>query len=168
MNDKPLRRFVILCERHRINHNWRGQDLNLWPRGYEPRELPDCSTPRSFSYLSRGSTKPLDTNFRPILTRFFLLSRGTKRIAKSFFGARVSHPHMAKLLWTAGHPVCLLSLFYLKKGFFPFFILQCGRDTRAPRDFAIVLAQLCAFRPLQLVFSDDGSINRQRSFREQL
>src|SRR5437879_824650 len=25
---------------------WRGQDLNLRPRGYEPRELPDCSTPR--------------------------------------------------------------------------------------------------------------------------
>ena len=22
----------------------RGEDLNLWPRGYEPRELPDCST----------------------------------------------------------------------------------------------------------------------------
>src|SRR5262245_27052123 len=29
------------------NHpSWRGQDLNLRPRGYEPRELPDCSTPR--------------------------------------------------------------------------------------------------------------------------
>src|SRR5262249_46350257 len=27
---------------------WRGQDLNLRPRGYEPRELPDCSTPRHF------------------------------------------------------------------------------------------------------------------------
>ena len=25
---------------------WRGQDLNLRPRGYEPRELPGCSTPR--------------------------------------------------------------------------------------------------------------------------
>lgn len=25
----------------------RGQDLNLRPRGYEPRKLPDCSTPRS-------------------------------------------------------------------------------------------------------------------------
>ncbi len=25
---------------------WRGQDSNLRPRGYEPRELPDCSTPR--------------------------------------------------------------------------------------------------------------------------
>ena len=25
---------------------WRGQDSNLRPRGYEPRELPGCSTPR--------------------------------------------------------------------------------------------------------------------------
>ena len=24
---------------------WRGKDLNLRPSGYEPDELPDCSTP---------------------------------------------------------------------------------------------------------------------------
>jgi hypothetical protein len=28
--------------------DWRGQDSNLRPRGYEPRELPGCSTPRQF------------------------------------------------------------------------------------------------------------------------
>ena len=28
---------------------WRGQDSNLRPRGYEPRELPGCSTPRHYS-----------------------------------------------------------------------------------------------------------------------
>ena len=27
-------------------HKLRGQDLNLRPSGYEPDELPDCSTPR--------------------------------------------------------------------------------------------------------------------------
>ena len=28
---------------------WRGEDLNLRPSGYEPDELPDCSTPRRIS-----------------------------------------------------------------------------------------------------------------------
>jgi len=30
----------------------RGQDLNLRPSGYEPDELPDCSTPRHAIELS--------------------------------------------------------------------------------------------------------------------
>ena len=30
-------------------NEWRGQDSNLRPRGYEPRELPGCSTPRHVS-----------------------------------------------------------------------------------------------------------------------
>ena len=33
---------------------WRGQDLNLRPRGYEPRELPGCSTPRQLSLSTSG------------------------------------------------------------------------------------------------------------------
>jgi hypothetical protein len=28
---------------------WRGMDLNHGPSGYEPDELPDCSTPRCAS-----------------------------------------------------------------------------------------------------------------------
>ena len=37
--------------------NWlRGQDLNLRPLGYEPNELPDCSTPRQwFPDVAAGS-----------------------------------------------------------------------------------------------------------------
>ena len=33
----------------------RGQDLNLRPSGYEPDELPGCSTPRQFAVGSRQS-----------------------------------------------------------------------------------------------------------------
>jgi hypothetical protein len=34
---------------------WRGQDSNLRPRGYEPRELPGCSTPRPLGVLLMSS-----------------------------------------------------------------------------------------------------------------
>ena len=34
----------------------RGQDSNLRPRGYEPRELPGCSTPRRIPAVCRIST----------------------------------------------------------------------------------------------------------------
>ena len=33
----------------------RGQDLNLRPSGYEPDELPDCSTPRHLRSAAHGS-----------------------------------------------------------------------------------------------------------------
>ena len=35
-------------------NKWRGQDSNLRPRGYEPRELPGCSTPRHELVYSTG------------------------------------------------------------------------------------------------------------------
>ena len=34
---------------------WRGEDLNLRPSGYEPDELPDCSTPRRALQISTRS-----------------------------------------------------------------------------------------------------------------
>ena len=37
---------------------WRGQDLNLRPSGYEPDELPDCSTPRREGQPTTTSPDP--------------------------------------------------------------------------------------------------------------
>src|SRR5436190_20221046 len=41
----------------------RGQDLNLRPSGYEPDELPGCSTPRSKPRLNNGLTPVLCKSF---------------------------------------------------------------------------------------------------------
>jgi hypothetical protein len=46
---------------------WRGQDSNLRPRGYEPRELPGCSTPRHccHSIISSGVVEGVNAIFLP-------------------------------------------------------------------------------------------------------
>lgn len=41
----------------------RGLDLNQRPRGYEPRELPDCSTPR---YVADTSVVTKDQVYNPV------------------------------------------------------------------------------------------------------
>ena len=51
----------------KTNHpgkNWgvlRGEDLNPWPSGYEPDELPDCSTPHRYS-IKRFAEKSNGSN----------------------------------------------------------------------------------------------------------
>src|SRR3954449_4628386 len=45
----------------------RGQDLNLRPPGYEPDELPDCSTPRRY-YIKTAWQRPTLTGGEPPTT----------------------------------------------------------------------------------------------------
>jgi hypothetical protein len=50
----------------RAGHGWiwlRGQDLNLGPSGYEPDELPGCSTPRGCG--GRGGLEDLAATYSP-------------------------------------------------------------------------------------------------------
>ena len=54
---KPLKKGLL--------YNWlRGLDLNQRPSGYEPDELPDCSTPRQ-SWAKSIRTLPLRVNRTP-------------------------------------------------------------------------------------------------------
>src|ERR1035441_7948867 len=49
----------------RAGLNWlRGQDLNLGPSGYEPDELPGCSTPR-LGISNMSNTRSQRKKFRP-------------------------------------------------------------------------------------------------------
>src|SRR5687768_3641535 len=57
----------------RLTNDWRwlrGQDLNLRPLGYEPNELPDCSTPRHGGISeAAGLSRPAGLASRPRTTR---------------------------------------------------------------------------------------------------
>ena len=59
--EPETRGFSVLCSTNWANwaNKLRGQDLNLWPSGYEPDELPDCSTPRYINIkMGRGGFEP--------------------------------------------------------------------------------------------------------------
>ena len=67
---EPVTRgFSVLCSTDwAIWAQLRGQDLNLWPSGYEPDELPDCSTPRYY-LLNLNGWRRIRT-FESVANRF--------------------------------------------------------------------------------------------------
>ena len=50
-----------------VGFKWRGPDLNRRPRGYEPRELPGCSTPRQYLQYIQSVSKT-GCRFSPAVT----------------------------------------------------------------------------------------------------
>jgi hypothetical protein len=50
---------VRLWTRKPLQRQWRGLDLNQRPSGYEPDELPDCSTPRRESDFTTTALGPV-------------------------------------------------------------------------------------------------------------
>ena len=66
---------------------WRGQDSNLRPRGYEPRELPDCSTPRHvFRHFNPGDVdvEGRSARFQPLAVENSI-ERGPLFLIPSFY-----------------------------------------------------------------------------------
>jgi hypothetical protein len=64
----------------------RGKDLNLRPSGYEPDELPDCSTPRLIVLFTTQTR--LDLNQRPRQSQSTRLFSEVQNYAREFLCAQ--------------------------------------------------------------------------------
>ena len=103
VNEKPqetLRFFIIFRYKkvdrfhlESVNLSWlRGQDLNLRPSGYEPDELPDCSTPRYFTlrralYYYNGMSEKMQAFFSFFQNFWHCLPVFTERSGQPLFSA---------------------------------------------------------------------------------
>ena len=73
-----------------LSCKWRGQDSNLRPQGYEPCELPDCSTPQSVTLSMHEASK----NFKKLR-----LGCSVSRLT------RYRNPRLSVPVSRASHPV---------------------------------------------------------------
>src|SRR5207237_4753530 len=85
--------------------NWlRGRDLNPRPLGYEPNELPDCSTPRQSYYHKTHDIRNLKFAFRNLKSAIRMVGLGRVELPTSrLSGVRSNQLSYRPLVFSAPH-----------------------------------------------------------------
>jgi hypothetical protein len=74
----------------KLSVDWlRGQDLNLRPLGYEPNELPGCSTPH-FQYIANEGFRSMDGQTSESVKKRLCVAGRNPLHKRNFFGDKGS------------------------------------------------------------------------------